>query len=323
MLFVGTKSGIYRFAQDDGAWEARGKALDDALISGITQDAGGPARMLASARHKGVFRSEDGGGSWAAVLEDVDAWSIATAPDGTLFAGVEPAGVYRSRTGGMDWEELGAIKLLPTYGSWSFPPPPHVAHVRTFVFAPDDPRTIYAGVEVGGVIGTHDGGETWQELNQGLYPDIHNMAIASEGGDVVYVATGRGFFKSEDAGVSWDLAVEGLHSIYMRPVVVHPQNPRMLFTSAATGSPPGWNRPEGAATVLYRSADSGATWEPIMEGLPSTLYGSVDAIAVDPQESNTVFAGTSEGQVLVSRDLGDSWDTLADGLPVVEVLLAA
>ena len=49
-------------------------------------------------------------------------------------------------------------------------------------------------------------------------------------------------------------------------------------------------RPEGAATALYRSVDSGAKWEPIMEGLPSTLYGSVDAIAVDPQEANTVFA---------------------------------
>ena len=75
--------------------------------------------------------------------------------------------------------------------------------------------------------------------------------------------------------------------------------------------------------MLYRSVDSGATWEPITGGLPSALYGSVNASAVDPQEANTVFAGTSDGQVLVSRSLGDSWHTLAERLPVVEVLLVA
>ena len=323
MLYVGTKCGIYRFAKSDGSWEARGKTLEDAYVSGIAQDTGGRGRILASVRHQGVFRSEDSGDSWAPVLKDVDAWSIANAPDGTLFSGVEPAGVYRSRTGGRDWEELSTIKKLPTYDRWSFPPPPHVAHVRTFVFAHDDPRTIYAGIEVGGVIGTKDGGDTWQELNEGVYPDIHNMAIASDGGDVVYAATGRGFFKSENAGSSWTLATQGLHSIYMRPVVVHPENQKMLFTSAATGSPPGWNRPEGAETVLYRSSDSGANWEPIMEGLKPTLYGSVDAIAVDPQHTSTLYAGTSEGQVLVSESLGDTWQTLTEGLPMVEVLLAA
>ena len=82
-------------------------------------------------------------------------------------------------------------------------------------------------------------------------------------------------------------------------------------------------RPEGAATVLYRIVDSGAKWELITVGLSTAPHGSVEAIAVDPQEASTVFAGTSEGQVLVSRNLGDSRDTLAEGLPVVEVLLAA
>ena len=320
MLAVGTDGGVYRYARQGGTWELRGTGLEDAAIGCVIWDGGAADRLMASARRKGVFRSEDGGKSWRPLLQDVDAWCVAVAPDGTLYAGVEPAGVLRSRTAGEEWEELDTIKMLPTYQSWSFPQPPHIAHVRSFVFSKRDPRTIYGGVEVGGAIGTTDGGDSWRELREGIYLDVHNLAIAPGSADVLYAATGRGFFRSHNSGVSWEMACQGLHSIYMRPIALHPRDPQRLFTAAATGSPPTWNRPEGAATIIYRSANGGTDWEPIMEGLPPTLHGAVDAMAVDLEDTDTLYAGTTEGQVLVSRSLGDSWQVLAQGLPPVHTL---
>ena len=54
-----------------------------------------------------------------------------------------------------------------------------------------------------------------------------------------------------------------------------------------------------------------------MGGLPESLPGAVTVLAADTQEPDTVYAGTADGKVLVSRLLGESWDLVADGLPAV------
>ena len=59
-----------------------------------------------------------------------------------------------------------------------------------------------------------------------------------------------------------------------------------------------------------------------MSGLPSTLASMVFVLATDPEEPDTVYAGTGDGQVLVSRSLGDSWSVLAEGLSPVKALAA-
>ena len=58
-----------------------------------------------------------------------------------------------------------------------------------------------------------------------------------------------------------------------------------------------------------------------MKGLPETLYGAVDAMAVDPEDGDVIYAGTTDGSVFVSDSLGDSWEVLAEGLPGVQALV--
>ena len=72
---------------------------------------------------------------------------------------------------------------------------------------------------------------------------------------------------------------------------------------------------------MYRSLDGAARWEPAMgNGIPETLEGTVEALTIDPRALDTVYAGTGDGKVFVSDDLGDSWTAVAEGLPPVRAL---
>ena len=50
---------------------------------------------------------------------------------------------------------------------------------------------------------------------------------------------------------------------------------------------------------------------------PETLEAAVDAITVDPADGSRVYAGTTKGQLMVSETQGGTWDTIAEGLPII------
>ena len=309
MLLAGTGSGLYEFSSGKG----RALALEGESVSTVAAGAG---RLLAGVRGKGVLESRDGGKSWRGVLESVTAKSLTVGPDGTAYVGAVPVAVYRSRAGSDGFEDLPAVLALPAFPTWNFPNRPHLGNIRSLACSPNEAGTVYAGVEVGGVIVSRDGGETWREFKEGLHPDVHE--VGTGGPETLYAATGQGFHRSLDGGRSWESACEGLFTLYTVTLAASRQRPETVFTTATEGRPRYWRtRQGGACATIYRSKDAGATWQPAMGGLPETLVGAVEALAVDPSHGETVYAGTADGKVLVSRTLGDSWEMLAEGLPPV------
>ena len=322
MLWVGTASGIFSFERADGAWAPAGRHLEDRAIVGIAVQADGE-RIVAAARHDGLYESADGGASWRIVAEDIDPWTVASAPDGSVYAGVEPAGVYRRRPGEEAFRDCAMVRTLPSYRTWCFPQAPFNGNIRSFAFSKSSPGTVYAGVEVGGVLRSDDHGETWRESREGLHIDVHVVETAQGSEDIVYAATGRGIYRTLDGGVSWEAACEGLKGLYGEALAVDPRNPQLVVAAVAQGRPRyARNRAEGTMVSFYRSADGASTWEPIMGGLPETLTPSVRAMIVDA-EANAIVAGTSDGQVLVGHALGDSWTVAAEGLSPVHTLTVA
>jgi photosystem II stability/assembly factor-like uncharacterized protein len=198
--------------------------------------------------------------------------------------------------------------------------------VKTIAFHPQDPDTVYVGVEVGGAFKSTDGGETFQELNEGgFYVDVHRLMVAPARPDDVFMATGRGIYHSVDAGQRWEKVplpgVEGHDGrspgagiYYPDGLVVLPQKPDLMFTAGANAAPPFWGKSEeGAHARVGRTRDGGRTWE-YVSGYPSSR-ANIEAMSMNVYPGGFgLYAGTTDGEVFSSEDEGEHWTPVIEGL---------
>src|SRR3989441_1187203 len=85
-------------------------------------------------------------------------------------------GVPLRRDRGESWRELDALLELPSQPNWSFPPRPWTSHVRWIAPSPYDANLLLVGIELGGLMRSSDGGESWQDHRPGAQPDVHSLA---------------------------------------------------------------------------------------------------------------------------------------------------
>ncbi len=297
-LLIGTDAGVVHVTPEMPAVsEALGPGhLAVAAVAALHSD---PTTLVVAARHDGLYQRRDGG--WQRMWEG-DAHTVAADPHhpGRVYAGVEPAMVLRSDDGGATWRACPAIDALPSRSEWSFPAPPYIPHVRTLVFHPVVPDTLYAGVEVGGVLATEDGGDTWRELTDGIYPDIHTLAVSRADPARVYACTGAGFYRSTDGGRAWEKSMEGLDRRYTVGLVVMPGETDVVAVAAGSAPP-------GVDGQVFISRDAGRTWSRTAEGLP----GRMARVPVLAAAECRLYAGTAEGDLFRSEDAGRTWTRLA------------
>lgn len=312
-LFIGTDGGVLRMLENES----------------VMLEEGGPSKIAFLARgHDAVFAvTRDGtlwarpvAGSWRMINERTvtdEIWSFAADPllAGRLYLGVAPALLYRSDDGGVSWAACESVKRIPGYETWTFPPPPHIPHVRSIAPVPQAAGAVYIGVEEGGVYRSDDGGETWESLNEGLYWDVHTVAPAPDGVHL-YATTGGGFYRSDDGGRHWRRMGAGLDHGYTVPCVVSPRHWDLIYTAAAAGPPPTWRT--GANAAIYRSDDAGEHWTRLERGLPARFESMVQSIALDGENVIYAAAGT---ELYSSADGGDSWRLIAGNLPAIRSLL--
>jgi photosystem II stability/assembly factor-like uncharacterized protein len=310
-LLIGTDSGVFGLDSD-----------------GHFRREGGPPRVaFLTHAYEGVLALTKDGALWRRIGEDgwqlvrerpiaEDIWAFAADPriPGRLYLGVSPALLHWSDDGGASWTACEAMRRIPGYESWTFPPPPHIPHVRSVAPDPQVVSAVYIGVEEGGIYRSVDRGETWESLNEGLYWDVHTVMPAPED-TRLYATTGRGFYRSDDGGRHWRHLMSGLDRPYTVPLAASRQQPGRLYTAAAATPPPGWR--QGANASLYRSDDGGEDWVRLDHGLPSPFAVMVRQIAVDDTETVYIAAGH---ELFVSYDEGDSWQQLAGELPTIQAL---
>jgi photosystem II stability/assembly factor-like uncharacterized protein len=161
---------------------------------------------------------------------------------------------------------------------------------------------VVAGIELGGIVRSPDGGETWQDQRPGAYADCHSLAAHPSFPEALYEAGGGGFAESEDFGESWHAADEGMSLHYVWGLAVDSKDPSLVYTSAASG--PGRAHGSGFSdAAIYRRRDGGR-WEPLLEGLAAFPY----ALAADPGTPGAVYAGFGDGEILRSLDAGATWE---------------
>ncbi len=317
-IYVGMHDGVCAVTSDDG-----GKTWQQGPVTSLPHAA---ARLAASpvkgsraylaAYEAGVYRTDDGGKTWTHLgsYPSDYAHSVLAHPTqgDTLFVGSEPATVYRSEDGGNTWTELEGFTEVPESVDWSFHSPTRDSHVRDLRVAPDDPDRLYAGIEVGGMVRSADGGRSWQQL-PGLNDDIHCVALSEDRPSSVFVATARAPYRSSDGGKSWELINDGLDRRYTLHIAPAPDDASLVLVTVSENA-------RRLNPMFYRSTNAGDSWQPVADvGQGTEPAEMVVAFEWDPSEPNRVYAGADGGQLYQSSDWGVTWEELPVRLPSVAV----
>ena len=300
-LLVCTRDGLVRLDGSGASWEHL-TLLEGTAVRCVAARGG---RVLAGTRG-GALLSTDDGASWRrADLPERDVYSVAIGPaDGTLYAGTEPSRLFRSADGER-WDELDALQSIPSRDQWSYPPRPWTSHVRWIAPDPHRSERLLVGIELGGLMYSDDGGESFTDHRPGAERDVHALAWHPRVEGRSYEAAGGGAAWSRDGGLSWEGAESGREHRYCWALAVDPDEPDRWYVSAAHG--PRQAHGAGAARAgVYRWEGAGP-WERIERGLPRPLDSMPYAIVSTP---GGLFAGLADGRIFSSADHGDSWEEL-------------
>ena len=284
----------------------------------LAVDPSDPDVVYAGTTDEGMFKTEDGGESWERLsgVGHPRVTAVAVSPvDGAVYAGTEPSSLFVSRDGGASWRELEGMKNLPSAPTWSFPPRPWTSHVRAISLSYEDPHPVVAGIELGGIVRSPDGGKSWDDQRPGAYPDCHNLAAHPSAPEVIYEAAGNGFAESADFGESWEAADAGMDLHYVWGLAVDVEDPTLVYASAAPGPYQAHGSGNSGAKIYRRR--SGGRWETVLTDLAAFPY----ALCADPGAPGALYAGLGDGKILRTTDAGESWSEVAD-VPSLDALVA-
>jgi photosystem II stability/assembly factor-like uncharacterized protein len=321
-LYAATGDGFARLDEAGEAWTVE-LFLSGSGAQCLAVDPADAETVFVGLRAGGVRRSVDGGRSWIdCELPERAVFSLAVSPaDGAVYAGTEPSRLFRSGDKGGSWRELNALLELPSRPHWSYPPRPWTSHVRWVAPSPHDADLLLVGIELGGLMRSSDGGQSWQDHRPGAQPDVHSLAWHPRARGRAYEAGGGGAAFSTDAGETWQPADEGRDRHYTWAVTVDPDDPDRWYVSASTGPYSAHGRGDPQAHIYRRRA--GEPWQPLTGGLPEPLPAMPYALLAT---DGRLFAGLANGQLWESRDSGDSWTAMrlqGDTLAAVLALAAA
>jgi photosystem II stability/assembly factor-like uncharacterized protein len=285
----------------------------------LAVDPADPETLYAGTSDEGLFKSADGGSSWEGLsgIEHPRVTAVAVSPlDGAVYAGTEPSALFVSRDGGGSWRELAGMRNLPSAPTWSFPPRPWTSHVRAIALSYVNPDLVVVGIELGGIVRSTDGGQSWQDQRPGAQPDCHSLFAHEKAPELLYEAGGGGFALSRDFGDSWESADEGMGLHYVWGLAADTEDPSLVYASAAPGPYRAHGRGASGAAI-YRRVGNGR-WEAVLEGLDDFPYD----LCADPETSGTLYAGLGDGTILRGLDAGERWEEVARVSPGLEALAA-
>ncbi len=231
LLAIGTMKGVWLFRSDPDrqAWQSSGPHFPGEAVYAVRFDGrGGRRRLLAGTEdgHWGavVRCSDDLGRTWSDPAEGnvrfpqgTDAalrrvWQLQPAgpdrPD-TVFAGVEPAALFRSDDRGETFELVTGLWDHPHRPRWE--PGGGGLCLHTVVVDQADPERMWVAISTGGVYRSDDGGRTWQARNHGVraefrpdkHPEfgqcVHKIAPAAGRPERLYLQNHWGLYRSDDA----------------------------------------------------------------------------------------------------------------------------
>ena len=325
-----TWNAVYSQKASDRAWTSTG--LDVTTSYGIHFDPFDRERQFITYTDIGLFRSEDGGRSWASSTPGVPRdwrnttywvvfdpavrgrmWSVNSGthdlPRPKMWRRTSVAtyrgGVCRSEDGGKTWipSNSGMDETAPT-------------HILLDANSSANARTLYVAAFGRGVYKSTDGGKTWRLKNTGISQDqpfAWRLAQSSDGTLYVVIArrsehgeigdAGDGaIYRSEDGAEHWTRMTLPTGVNGPNGVAIDPANPKRIYLAA-------WARAvgtHGEGGGIFLSTDGGKTWSCVLER-DQHVYD----VSIDARDPNVLYAAGFESSAWRSTDRGEHWMRLA------------
>jgi len=251
-------------------------------VTAVTGVAGQPQVYYMGATGGGVFKTTNGGTSWAPMTDgqlktgSVGAVAVAASDPNVVYAGMGEScirgnvshgdGVYRSSDAGKSWTHLGLRETM------------QIGRIRVH---PRNPDLVYVAAL----------GHTW-----GPNPE-------------------RGVFRSKDGGKTWSKVLFVDDKTGAVDLAMDPSNPSVLYAATWQVQRTPWSLDSGGpGSALYKTTDAGDTWKKLDgKGLPKGLWGRV-AVSVSASRPERLYAviEAEEGGVFRSDDAGATWQRTND-----------
>jgi serine/threonine protein kinase len=355
LLMVGTTKGAFllRSTPDRNRWDVAGPYFHGHAIYALNFDSRGGRHRIWAATNSfwGSYlrSSDDFGKVWtnppeANIKFPADCgvslkniWQICLGNQNepnVMYCGVEPAALFESRDDGETWSLVRGLFDHPHRPRWV----PGNGGLCLHTILPDPQRNerMFVAISSAGVYLTGDGGRTWSARNQGIrvvfkpekYPEfgqcVHKVAVHPARPERLFLQNHWGLYRSDDGAGSWKDIAHEVPSDFGFAIVMHPHNPDCVYVLPVE-SDEFRCTPEGRLRV-YRTRNAGASWEPLMRGLPQKgAYETVlrDAMSADSLHPHGLYFGTRTGKLYGSADEGKSWKKILDGLPSIVCVKSA
>lgn len=339
------------------SWQKKEKILEGESVNNITTDSAGryyastltDGVFISDDRGKTWKRSCRG-------LHVRKVWTVE--PDrhesGTVYAGTHYGHLFRSHDSGANWEEVAGLHEAPNrkeWGvDWGFGTIGLALH--TVRSDPDTKGRLYVVAAGNGAYRSDDSGESWKLIDKGTKdscpiggndfgfsaPDsteeqrlsehlrdvhacTHKIVLSSKHPGLVFQQNHCGVFYSEDSGSSWnDISFDGNTRHGFPAAITEGKKTSFFVIPAYQGECKEHNSCIQGKLTVMRSDDRGKSWIPLSSGLPDGVHTVVlrDAMSTDTLDEPGIYFGTTAGDVFMSPDLGENWNSVSKGLGRVQ-----
>lgn len=266
-------------------------------------------------------------------------WSLAFGGDdqpGRIWCGTIPGGLFKSDDHGDTWQIVDSLWNDPARAEWfgggyDFP------GIHSVCVDPRDSKVVTVAVSCGGVWQSTDDGASWQQVGKGqrnaylpadqafdpAQQDPHLLAMCRDEPDHFWIQHHNGIFKSSDRAKTFTEIEEAGPSIFGFAVAIDPQDPETVWFAPAVKDEDRY--PVDGQFAITRTRDGGKTFDVLRNGLPQVhSYDLIyrHGLAID-SSGQMLAAGSTTGNLWITENQGDSWQTISQTLPPIYSLAFA
>jgi len=276
------------------------------------------AQKLDMEKFKGMKPRNIGPGGMSGRITAIDV--VANSP-ATIYAGSASGGVWKSTSGGVNWEPIFDKEQVLSIGA--------------IAIQQDNPAVVWVGTGEGnprnslnggyGIYRSLDAGKTWKLMGLEKTRHIHRIIIDPKDPNTVYVAAigspwgehpERGVFKTTDGGATWNKVLYVNEKTGCADLIMDPSNPNKLVAAMWEHRRWPWTfKSGGPGSGVHITYDGGKTWKKLSnkDGLPEGDLGRV-GLAISRSKPDVIYAlvEAKKNGLYRSTDGGAKWQMVND-----------